>query len=298
MPTHLTPTASANPLPPNLLAAQEGAIGLASLADSILNMLTRSNHAAEPGATEGDEQHGDTGESPPDRQILYVDAMEVAHKVAELRKKSEAYIAAIEAVAPELRVERDANDPFRFGEIIAPSAHEAAMDLAVEIHGRVWFAATLEFVRLESTSMDLTRITEKYDDVRLHFAEQGPVYPDVQELIAAIKEEAAQAAGRRPDQTGGAAGGKAGNGKRKGGKPPLEKSANQKDKLKLQIYERIQRLKNGGSRPAEILKRLKGEKDFMEQVKEAGLTLNMPLLNAAKAFYNQPNRKMKETQSS
>ena len=96
------------------------------------------------------------------------------------------------------------------------------------------------------------------------------------------------------------AGANAGEGKPKGkgGKPPLEKSANEKDKLKLQVYGRIRKERNAGLLPKKILEKLKGDNSFKEQVKEAGLTLNRSLLNAARAFFGQPNRKMKETQPS
>jgi hypothetical protein len=81
---------------------------------------------------------------------------------------------------------------------------------------------------------------------------------------------------------------------RKIGKKPLEEG----NPLKLQVYERIKLERENGLRPAKILERLKGDKEFAAQVQEAGLTLNKKLLNAAKAFFNQPNRKMKEAKLS
>jgi hypothetical protein len=170
-------------LPVGLRNARDGAILLASLADDIRRILTSPYDDEVEFSAEGDKE-------------------KVMRCVKSLQEKGHGYCADIEAIALELSELRKPDDPFSFGEIIASSAHEAAMKLAIEIYGRVWFAATLEFVSLEPNSMDLNPITEKFDAVRVHFEDQVPVYPAVQKLIVAIQIEAAHAAGRRRDRTG------------------------------------------------------------------------------------------------
>jgi hypothetical protein len=85
---------------------------------------------------------------------------------------------------------------------------------------------------------------------------------------------------------------------RRAGKTPFDKSEVHRDKLKLQIYERIQGERKAGLRPAKILEKLKADKDFMAQVNEAGLVMGQRLIKAAFAFFLQPKRKKKESESS
>jgi hypothetical protein len=76
--------------------------------------------------------------------------------------------------------------------------------------------------------------------------------------------------------------------KRKGGKPPLEES----NLLKLQIYQRIKQEYQAGKRHAEIVERLKTDKDFVEQINDAGEKLNTKLVRKALAFFDQRNRSL------
>src|SRR5262249_52562642 len=80
-----------------------------------------------------------------------------------------------------------------------------------------------------------------------------------------------------------------GEGKRKkrGGKPPLEQTST----LKFQVYQRIQQAHQPGQDYTETIKCLKDDKDFAEQVKNAGLgKLNTKLVRNAIAFFDQRER--------
>jgi hypothetical protein len=80
--------------------------------------------------------------------------------------------------------------------------------------------------------------------------------------------------------------GRGGRGKRNG-PPKLEK----RNPAKFQIYQRIKQEHEAGVGRGDIPARLKADRDFVEQVKEAKLTLNKKLVNAAFAFFAQPSRK-------
>jgi hypothetical protein len=84
---------------------------------------------------------------------------------------------------------------------------------------------------------------------------------------------------------------KLGKKKRKGGRKPLEQS----NPLKFQVYQRIQREHKPGEDYADVVTRLKMDKNFMEQVQQARLKLTRSLWRAALAFFQQPARKKQET---
>jgi hypothetical protein len=89
----------------------------------------------------------------------------------------------------------------------------------------------------------------------------------------------AHAEGRKP--------GKAHNaGKRRGGRRPLE----QTNARQFQVYERIRREHQPGDQYVETAQRLKADKDFTEQVNASGLKLNIKLVRAALAFFDQRDR--------
>jgi hypothetical protein len=116
--------------------------------------------------------------------------------------------------------------------------------------------------------------------------------------------EAMDAAGRTGDQARAGAGGcegarantnrgatresegKVGKGKSKGGKQPLEKS----NPMKLQVYERIRREHRPGEQHADMVERLKADKDFADQAKATGLKLNTNLVRNALAFFDHRKR--------
>jgi hypothetical protein len=73
---------------------------------------------------------------------------------------------------------------------------------------------------------------------------------------------------------------------RKGGKRPLEES----NPLQFQVYERIQREHQPCDEHIDTVNRLKADRDFAEQVKEAGLKLDTALVRNALACFAQRKR--------
>jgi hypothetical protein len=84
----------------------------------------------------------------------------------------------------------------------------------------------------------------------------------------------------------------AGRRKRRDGKPPLEQS----NPLKFQVYQRIEREHKPGDDYTATVDRLKGEKDFSDQVKAAGLKLGTKLVRNAIAFFDQRERDARKKQ--
>jgi hypothetical protein len=70
----------------------------------------------------------------------------------------------------------------------------------------------------------------------------------------------------------------------------LEESNKETDKLKSQVYHFIQRLHRDGEKPANILAKLKADRDRMEQVRRAGLQANKKLIRAALVLPGQRER--------
>jgi hypothetical protein len=91
----------------------------------------------------------------------------------------------------------------------------------------------------------------------------------------------ADAASADRDQGGAEQGKEKGARKRGGGKPTLERS----NPVKLQVYERIRREHQPGNQYADTVTRLKDDKDFADQVKQAGLKMNSKLVRAALAYF-------------
>jgi hypothetical protein len=84
--------------------------------------------------------------------------------------------------------------------------------------------------------------------------------------------------------------------KRRRGKPPLE----QTHPLRFQVYQRIEREHQPGDDYKDTVDRLKGDKDFTDQVKDAEFRLNTKLVRKALALFDQRQRearKKKETDS-
>jgi hypothetical protein len=92
----------------------------------------------------------------------------------------------------------------------------------------------------------------------------------------------------RRDQGGAAGPGEqTGRRKRKGGRRPLEES----NPLKFQVYERIQQVHQPGDEYVDTVRRLRADKDFVEQVKAAGLEkLDVALVRKAIALFDQRKR--------
>jgi hypothetical protein len=111
--------------------------------------------------------------------------------------------------------------------------------------------------------------------------------PDSDTYAVPLKTVADLVEAKVTNSQGGVGQGKdAGKKKRRGGKPPLEKT----NSLKFQIYERIQREHQPGEDYADVVSRLKEDKDFGQQVKDAGLKLTPKLVRAALAFFDQRKR--------
>jgi hypothetical protein len=77
----------------------------------------------------------------------------------------------------------------------------------------------------------------------------------------------------------------------KGGKPPLEDS----NPLQKQIYERIKRERRPREPYTKTVDRLKTDRDFVEQVREAGLRLDGKLIRNAVAFFDRRARNKQQT---
>jgi hypothetical protein len=71
------------------------------------------------------------------------------------------------------------------------------------------------------------------------------------------------------------------------GKPPLEESA----PLQFQVYKRIQEEHRPATHYRDTVDRLKTDKQFAEQVSEAGLKLNTALVRRALAFFNTKRKR-------
>jgi hypothetical protein len=74
---------------------------------------------------------------------------------------------------------------------------------------------------------------------------------------------------------------------KEGGRKRTEES----DPIKAQVYDRIFREHQPGRRYAETVTRLKDDKQFMEQIREAELKLDETLVKNALACLRQPGRK-------
>jgi hypothetical protein len=74
--------------------------------------------------------------------------------------------------------------------------------------------------------------------------------------------------------------------KKRGGRRRLETSK----PLHFQVYDRILREHRPGEQYADIVKRLKQDRDFEQQVQDAGLKLNTKLVRSALAFSYQRKR--------
>jgi hypothetical protein len=117
--------------------------------------------------------------------------------------------------------------------------------------------------------------------------------PDFVQLHAPIWRQKQPAQSRQGKGAGGGrdqagAGPAEGTGKKKVkvGKRPLETS----NPLKFQVYQRIQQEHQPGNEYLDTVDRLKADKQFAEQVKEAGLKLDTRLVRAALAFFDQRER--------
>jgi hypothetical protein len=84
-----------------------------------------------------------------------------------------------------------------------------------------------------------------------------------------------------------------GTAERSHGKRPLEQS----NPLKLQIYERIRQEHMRDENHLDTVTRLKEDKNFMEQVKEAGEMVNTKLVRKALAFFDQRDRARKQQET-
>jgi hypothetical protein len=85
---------------------------------------------------------------------------------------------------------------------------------------------------------------------------------------------------------------KFGRKKTEGTKPPLEKSKKPKDRLKLQVYQRIDLEHKAREEYAQVVKRLEGDKDFIDQLKSCGLKkLDERLVRNAVVYFGQRRRR-------
>ncbi len=164
------PLASIGPLPPDLHRAFNAAIYLAGSARSMRTLLSMG---------------------PPVSPAMVDGIIRVVDTVRSVRN---ACNAAIKAVTNDLAATR--NGPARFGEIIEPNAHEAAITLSREVLRNIWNAAdALAYSNCfldPSARMDSSLIRERFDAICEHF--QTCALPDSAEMIAEIQIEAAKAA--------------------------------------------------------------------------------------------------------
>jgi hypothetical protein len=96
-------------------------------------------------------------------------------------------------------------------------------------------------------------------------------------LALLVEEQAGQPAARQAKEK---------KKRRGGGKRPLEKS----NPVQFQVYERIQQEHRADEEYTATVNRLKGDKDFTEQVKVAALKLDTKLVRRAVAFFDQRKR--------
>jgi hypothetical protein len=164
---------AAESLPADLLAAQNGAIFISQLAGEVCQILSFRPSA---------------------HFQKHLPAL-----VRQIEAKRNAAFDAIESLATELRSTR--NTVANFGDIMAASAHEAAIDYSMAVLVAAWHGASPdEYARLHvdrSARIDQARVAENYIDILKHFASLKKAWPDSQEIIAEVRIEAAKAAQRR-----------------------------------------------------------------------------------------------------
>jgi hypothetical protein len=170
------PLATIGPLPPDLLAAFNGAVYLAGTANSIRRLL----------------------DTAPAGCLSQETVRAVIAMVDQLRAVRNACNAAIAAVTNDLNATR--NRPAYFGEIVESNAHQVAIALARAVLRDVWNAADpiayLQCFLDPSARMDSSLISERFEDICEHF--RVSLLPDSKEIIAEIQLEAAKAAQARP----------------------------------------------------------------------------------------------------
>jgi hypothetical protein len=137
--------------------------------------------------------------------------------------------------------------------------------------------------RLESSAIRIAR--KLGEEQLLNLTPAGEIRKATGKAVGRVAES--WAAGQPQTSEGGALG------KRRhgGGRPRLHKS----DPLKLQVYQRIQREHEAGTRRGDILNRLKDDKDFVAQANEAKLPLKPRLVKNALAYFS--GRKNQKTPS-
>jgi hypothetical protein len=96
----------------------------------------------------------------------------------------------------------------------------------------------------------------------------------------------ARVGGASNDPAGAGHGEGGGKKKRHGGRPALEVS----DPHKFQVYERIRGAHEPNTQHRDTVDRLKADRQFAEQVREAGLKLNTKLVRVALAYFDQRAR--------
>ena len=197
-------------------------------------------------------------------------------KLAMLRGHREEFRVAVHRAAQPLLDARKGLGGVGPGRL--PTEHLRALQVADDLHSAIWQAADPEGWGRQLS--DPTARLDAQSIVRQALAVsqrlQGMVIPDANRLVWDIQKEAISAQKERnakrqetvkppadlDKQTKGT-----GERRSRGGKPPLEKS----NRLKFQVYERIHREHQPGAEYIEVVKRLKDDKDFMQQVADAGL---------------------------
>jgi hypothetical protein len=114
-------------------------------------------------------------------------------------------------------------------------------------------------------------------------------YPQHEPMLVSWADDETAAPSSSELPVGGWAGGSGPPSKRsqkRGGKKPLEES----NPRKFQIYQRIQREHEPGTEYVDLVDRLKADRDFVDQVRAAGLKLDTALVRRALVFFDQRNR--------
>jgi hypothetical protein len=179
------PLAATGDLPPDLLAAFNGAVYLATLADTVQRFCSW--------------QHCD---NPRLSALAAADANLVRAEVQNINAQWNNARAAILAVTNELTSVRD--EPARFGCIVAPNAHLAALNFAGQVEAAVNSAAdplgySKCFLDPEART-NPAAVVDNFSAVCAKVREMD--WPDGKLIVAAVQMEASKAGQRRATGSG------------------------------------------------------------------------------------------------
>ncbi len=221
-----------------------------------------------------------------------------AGQFMELQRTLERARGSAAAAAPLLRAARRARDrdgPVSFIKgLAAASATELAVLFGDRLWAAVWNAANFHSLRAGGAAPDFGTnlpVRDRHERERAYLvkhavgtgggcpgwmdviAKEWPALFDLSGWEFELGWERTEAARQHAADDAAGRGGR----RRRGGRPRLEESS----PLKFQIYQRIRQEHQPGKQYVETVKRLKADKQFVEQVTEAGLKLGTRLVRAA-----------------